>query len=351
MMQISAELLAISSDAAVLVKNDKLVFANGGAMALLGRDCIGKTVAELFGKEIAAVQAGSFIGEFPIFGKRHIIRERTVDGIRAISLSRSEADPSLINDALIYALRNCLMSIDVSLNLLRAMAEQQPELEGSLAVINHDSCRINRILTNLGLVFSLMQEDMPLSPVEMELCSFVRDILDSVMIFSDLPHIKFNAPEEIKIIADPKIIETLVLNLLSNCLIHAHGCKHISISLEKLKESCMICVDDDGCGIAPENLHQVFDRYKHGFNMNQINQGPGLGMSVVRSIAACHGGTLLLESRPGIGTAVRVSLGYRPIKDGINQEFTEPYQPTMDSLLTGLAHWLPSKYYTEKYID
>lgn len=350
MLQISAELLAISSDAAVLAKNGKIVFSNASAMELLGRDCIGRTVRELLGDEVAAVQASSYIGEFPVNGERYIIRERFSEGISAIFLAKSNDREALINDAYIYSLRNCLMNIGVALNLLRNSSEEHPELRDSIALISHDSYKINRILSNVGILLSVQQKQFELNVEKFELRDFLKNIVDSTRILVDGPKIGFTAPEPIIIHADKGMLEVLMLNLISNCLVHAPDCKNISISVTKNKNSCMLAIDDDGCGIAPEMIHQVFERYKYGFEINDVNKGPGLGLSVARAIANLHGGTILLESRPGIGTAVRVSLSTLPNPNIAKQPLT-PYVQSMENLLTGLAPCLPAEFYTEKYLD
>ena len=134
MLQISAELLAMSSDAAILARNNKVLFANGAAKALLGHDCEGKTLRSIFGPELPSTQASSFIGEIILDGERHIIRKKSSDGISAIFLTGLDQNESMLNDAFVFALRNCLMNIDVALNLLRLRLEELPELSESVYV-------------------------------------------------------------------------------------------------------------------------------------------------------------------------------------------------------------------------
>ena len=66
-----------------------------------------------------------------------------------------------------------------------------------------------------------------------------------------------------------------------------------------------ITVSDTGSGIAPQHLPQVFDRF---YRVDRARTGStnhvGLGLTLVRSIAGLHGGTVGIESAPGQGTCV-----------------------------------------------
>lgn len=349
MLQISAELLAMSSDAAILLKNNRVVFANMEAQSLLGQDCVGKTVRSLFGSDLPASQAGSFISEILLNGVRYIIRKKTIDNVSAIFLTGIEHNESMVNDAFVFTLRNCLMNIDVALNLLRLKLDEYPELSESISVICHDSFKLNRVMTNVSILLN-NRKDPLIRTEHIDLSRFLRDLVDSVSLLCTGQEIKYKGPEELKMWVDASMLESLMLNLISNCIIHAVGCTRISIHLSKTKSGCMIAVDDDGCGIDIDDIQKSFTRYKYSFDVDQINRGPGLGLSAARYVAYMHGGTLLMESQPGRGTAVRVSLSSCPQhKDKAKQK--APFQPSMKNLLSGLAYCLPSKFYTERYID
>ena len=99
MLMISADVLALSSEAAVLVRAGRIQFANSAAKAILGEGCVGSTVKSVFGVEIAEAQAASFVGDLPIGGVRYIIRVTSMEGVRAVFLTKHEESAALINDA------------------------------------------------------------------------------------------------------------------------------------------------------------------------------------------------------------------------------------------------------------
>lgn len=351
MLQISAELLAMAGESAVLIKNGKVVFANNGARVLLGRDCEGKSLRAILGDELAEIQSASFIGDFKINGKNHIVRVRSIDNVKAFFISESNDKPNLISDAFIYSLRSCLMSINMTLSMLHSNEELPASVKHNLTEINHEAFKIKRILSNISTIRSLWDESLVFSPIFINLSEMLAGHMDSIRTLFPGLEIRFSAPEPVMLYADPALIETLMLNLLSNCCLHAKDCTRISISLIKLKEKAILCVDDDGCGISADELHEVFDRYRHGFALRDMGQGAGLGLTAARLIANLHGGTLLMESRQDIGTAVRVSLSLSPYADApLKQPEIRP-DLSITNLLTGLADCLPSEFYSEKFAD
>jgi signal transduction histidine kinase len=62
-----------------------------------------------------------------------------------------------------------------------------------------------------------------------------------------------------------------------------------------------VLVEDNGCGIASENLERLFDPF---FTTRPVGSGTGLGLSVARDIMTAHRGEILVHSKPGTGTRV-----------------------------------------------
>jgi signal transduction histidine kinase len=66
-----------------------------------------------------------------------------------------------------------------------------------------------------------------------------------------------------------------------------------------------VSVRDNGCGIAPEHLLRIFDRFYRAEASRALDcRGTGLGLPIVRSILRLHGGTVSVQSRVGEGTTV-----------------------------------------------
>ena len=342
MIQISAELLALTSEPALLVRGGRLLFANDAACALLGSDCLDKSFSALFGEEIAGMQAPAFVGEAEVAGRQFLLRIRALEGARAVFLSPCETMGELISDSFLYTLRSELMQLSVGTQRLRAsVTAEDAQGLAALRVMLQSLYRLNRSLQNLSVIRGAEQGTIFFRPQPLELCSLLSDLLDSVRLNVHSPEISFCTPESLPVRGDPDLLEQLVLNLLSNCLRHAEGCTRIRVSLHGTGDQVILSVDDDGRGIPGDRLHTVLERYRYGGGLSEADNGPGLGLTAAREIARLHGGTLLLESRESIGTAVRVSLSRAAVPHGVLRSPMSDYGKSYDSILTGLASCLP----------
>lgn len=342
MIQLPAEVLALTTEPALLVKGGKLLFANDAACTLLGADCLDKSFSSLFGRDIAGMQAPAFAGEAEVAGRRCLLRLRTIDGLRAVFLSPCAPAGELIGDAFLYVLRSELMQLNTSLQLIRGRLKAGDESgHAALRGLMQSLYRVNRTLQNLSIIRSVEHDTIFFRPQPLELCGLLGDLVDSVRLSLDKPEIVFTAPERLPLHGDPELLETLALNLVSNCIRHAEGCTRIRVSLHGTGDQVILSVDDDGCGIPGDRLHTVLERYRFSGSLFEADHGPGLGLTAAREIARLHGGTLLLESRENIGTAVRVSLSRVSRPQGVLHSGSPDYDKSYDTILTGLASCLP----------
>ncbi|HEY8553612.1 MAG TPA: HAMP domain-containing sensor histidine kinase [Burkholderiales bacterium] len=96
--------------------------------------------------------------------------------------------------------------------------------------------------------------------------------------------------------ADPSVLRVVLTNLLRNAIASTRGGR-VSV---RLRDGA-IEVEDTGCGIAPEDLPHVFERFYRGRG-KRAGDGHGLGLSIVKQICDQNGWRLLLESEPERGT-------------------------------------------------
>jgi signal transduction histidine kinase len=103
----------------------------------------------------------------------------------------------------------------------------------------------------------------------------------------------------------PQELQQVFLNMLLNAA-HAVGPQG-TIRVETRLEpgAVVVCVSDDGCGIAPELAERIFDPF---FTTKPVGEGTGLGLAISYQIVRNHGGEITVESAPGRGSCFTVRL-------------------------------------------
>lgn len=111
---------------------------------------------------------------------------------------------------------------------------------------------------------------------------------------------------------DAAKLQQVVSNLLSNAIKHnPDGCR-VHVHLKQEHDTAVLSVRDEGDGIPPEILPQVFDRFFRADKARSRADGStGLGLSIVKAIVEAHDGTITATSTPGRGSefVVRLPLG------------------------------------------
>jgi signal transduction histidine kinase len=117
-------------------------------------------------------------------------------------------------------------------------------------------------------------------------------------------HLKVEAADDVgTFVADGQRIRQILFNLLSNAIGFSRPGQTVVLSALRRGDAIILKVVDQGRGIPPEVIHDVFKRFKsdtHGSN----HRGVGLGLSIVRALVELHGGRVEIESAPNQGTTV-----------------------------------------------
>jgi signal transduction histidine kinase len=122
--------------------------------------------------------------------------------------------------------------------------------------------------------------------------------------------IHIQLPEEpLGLMGDWGALTRLLQNLLANARRHTPGDGQVTLSAHREPAGIVLTVADTGEGIPPEHLPHVCERfYRVDDARSRSAGGTGLGLAICQSIVQAHGGTLTIESQPGHGTTVRVTL-------------------------------------------
>lgn len=110
---------------------------------------------------------------------------------------------------------------------------------------------------------------------------------------------------------DQRRVERIIRNLVANALDHGEGCQ-MTVSVATDSSAVAVSVRDEGVGLQPDELTQVFERFWRADPARaRSTGGTGLGLSIAQEDAHLHGGWLQVWSRPGDGTNFRLTLPQR----------------------------------------
>jgi signal transduction histidine kinase len=116
-------------------------------------------------------------------------------------------------------------------------------------------------------------------------------------------------PELPPIVGDCDSLVTVLVNLLDNALKCSGPQKQIALRVYSSANHVVFAVEDNGIGLSARDKRRVFDRfYQVDQRLTRTTGGCGLGLCIVKSIVAAHGGSVQVESQPGKGSTFIVTL-------------------------------------------
>jgi hypothetical protein len=108
--------------------------------------------------------------------------------------------------------------------------------------------------------------------------------------------------EEALVCGDGELLRRAFVNLLGNAVKFSSAGSSVRLTLADEGERWKVVVADEGPGIAPENLPNLFTRYGRFPVSQEYVEGVGLGLVIVKAVADTHGGSVEVDSAPGRGT-------------------------------------------------
>lgn len=253
---------------------------------------------------------------------------------------RPENEQKLLSD-----MRSLLMSARMAANRLCENNEDE-RLDSTLRILQHSHSSLWRLVFNNGLVDSAENGSLACDMIPQDLVIIGRDIVRTTNYFAKRRGVRleFSSRErEVYVKGDNVLLETMVLNLLSNSLESVGEGGSVKLSVSKTDKSGIIGVDDDGAGLAPE---QVPEQLRGG------DEGRSSGLRLVRDLAKLHGGTLVLGGSPGKGTSARIML---PLLGTEGMVFMSPRAiysfGGIDVVMSQLSKWLSSEDYDPRLFD
>jgi signal transduction histidine kinase len=223
--------------------------------------------------------------------------------------------------AISHDLRNPLNSIKLHAQSLQRLVRRNEtpdlkRLEDGLSAIDTMSTRVAFLLDDIvDMARDRGQQGVPFEPEPTDLVALARRCAEEV---------KSSAGRDVQVAAaadtvvglwDPRGIERVVLNLLTNAIKYSPHGGAVTVQIEHVGDDAtpqaLLVVQDEGIGIPAADLPQIFERYRRGRNVGRI-AGTGIGLTGAKQIVERHGGAIDVASTEGGGTRVTVRLPLEP---------------------------------------
>lgn len=170
--------------------------------------------------------------------------------------------------------------------------------------------RMRQLIESLLELARLDAGQEPLNWIVFNLAQVTGDCVELLRPLSDERGIVLNCDlPEIECEGDPDRLAQVITNLLSNAIIHNQAGCEVRVTTSRGKGLFSLEISDNGSGIAPDQLNQIFDRFYRGDESRTGRTGgTGLGLAISKGIVEAHGGTLEVTSEVGVGTRFTISL-------------------------------------------
>lgn len=214
---------------------------------------------------------------------------------------------------LAHELRNPLAPITTAAQLLRLIAGDPTQVRQTSELIARQVGHMSELIDDLldvsrvtrGLV-RIVHEPVDLRQVLRDALEQTKPLIEAHQHHLDLPEL----PDALLVTGDHVRLVQVVANLLGNAAKYTGDRGRLKVKMEPRGEQVLIEVSDNGSGIEANLLPHVFDLFTQAKRMPDRAQGGlGIGLALVRSLVALHGGSIEAHSEgPGTGSNFIVSL-------------------------------------------
>ncbi len=345
--EIEAVLSSMAEGVVAVDRKERVIMANRSAAALLelpAAEVQGRPIQELVRNpalgqilEQTLRQAGPVEGEMVLYGKAGERRLRVraaglgdgtgpADGVVLVledvtRLHRLEQVRRDFVANVSHELRTPITSLKGFVETLLDGALHEPEnAEKFLRIIQKQADRLDAIVADLLVLARVEQAQEGRGEVKPEIRTVpLAEVLQSAVSLCQPKaarrqiQVALSCQEGLRVDADARLLEQAVVNLLDNAINYSEPGRPVEVVGRREGGEILIDVRDQGCGIAPNHLPRIFERfYRVDKSRSREAGGTGLGLSIVKHILNLHGGSVTVASEVGKGSVFTLHLPASP---------------------------------------
>jgi PAS domain S-box-containing protein len=200
-----------------------------------------------------------------------------------------------------HELRTPLTPIIGWLHMMRSGMIPTKEFDYSLAIIDKNSHTLMRIINDLIDMSAIMSGKMRIESLPVSLPSVLREAIETVKPEADKRRLRIETDgcdeDALTVLGDRVRLVQIFWNLLTNAIKFSHDDAIVSVRCEAESDELLVVVEDEGEGIRTDFLPFVFERFRQADeSKTREHGGLGIGLALVKSFVAAHGGRVVAES-------------------------------------------------------
>ena len=194
--------------------------------------------------------------------------------------------------------------------LIDGVANTPEKRERYLRTIYSKANDMNTLINELTLYSQIDNDKIPYNFHKINVADYFGDCVEEIGMDMESRNITLNyynmVSPDTTIVADPEQLKKVINNIVGNSVKYMDKTEgRIDIRILDEQDSVRVEIEDNGKGIAPKDLPNIFDRfYRTDESRNSAQGGSGIGLSIVRKVIEDHGGYVWATSREGEGTCV-----------------------------------------------
>jgi PAS domain S-box-containing protein len=182
-------------------------------------------------------------------------------------------------------------------------------IQDSLEVIEEEADHLTELIENLLDASRLQAGVLAINQSDVDLRALAERIAQRFRTQTSVHTIEVDIPADFPVVlADEDRLGQVLSNLLSNAIKYSPQGGAIRIRGQVFPNQVVVCVSDQGPGIAANDIPHVFDRFYRAGEASRNTKGAGLGLYLARAVVEAHGGRIWVDPTPGEGARICFSL-------------------------------------------
>lgn len=176
--------------------------------------------------------------------------------------------------------------------------------------IKKEAIHMTNLINDILMISRLESKEAEIVKSDVSMEAVAKEVLESLKPLAASHEVFIHtAISPVQIQADVRQMEELLGNLVSNAIKYNQPGGEVWVTVGNEEKSLVIRVKDNGMGIPKESVNRIFERfYRVDKGRSRRQGGTGLGLAIVKHIVNFYGGTITVESEPGVGTEFTVNI-------------------------------------------